>query len=321
MTITTAAVDALRDNITELWGRVESKGAARDRATLAKLQATLGAITPADLDLASFDVWAVNSSAGKDSQAMLDVMVEFADAIGFDRDRIVVIHADLGRAEWAGTRELAAEQAAHYGVGFVVTKARTKDGTERDLVDQIRARGMFPDNANRYCTSDQKRGPCRRAMTDLARELDGYGSRPIRILNLLGIRGEESAARAKVSPIVPAFIDGKPQAGSSGRKHVTTLFPIYDWTEDQVWARIKSSGVRYHPAYDLGMPRLSCVFCVFAPRSALIIAGRHNRELLAEYVAVERDIGHTFRKDLPIADIADAVDSDELVRIGGAWDM
>ena len=51
----------------------------------------------------------------------------------------------------------------------------------------------------------------------------------------------------------------------------------------------------YHHAYDLGMPRLSCVFCIFAPESALLVAGKHNPDLLKQYVAVEEKIGHSFK--------------------------
>jgi hypothetical protein len=46
------------------------------------------------------------------------------------------------------------------------------------------------------------------------------------------------------------------------------------------------------------MPRLSCCFCIFSPRSALLLAAKHNPELLAQYVAVEKQIGHRFRKEL-----------------------
>ena len=63
----------------------------------------------------------------------------------------------------------------------------------------------------------------------------------------------------------------------------------------------------YHPAYDLGMPRLSCCFCIFSPRSALLLAGRHNPELLDEYVRVERAIGHRFRQDLSLAEVQQAL--------------
>ena len=71
-------------------------------------------------DLGSYDVILVNSSAGKDSQAMLDYIVELAGAAL--RDRIVVVHCDLGRVEWQGTRELAEAQARYYGVRFEVVK-------------------------------------------------------------------------------------------------------------------------------------------------------------------------------------------------------
>ena len=57
------------------------------------------------------------------------------------------------------------------------------------------------------------------------------------------------------------------------------------------------------------MPRLFCVFCVFAPKSALTIAGRHNPDLLDEYVAFEERIGHTFTHTMSIASVRDAIRS------------
>jgi hypothetical protein len=41
----------------------------------------------------------------------------------------------------------------------------------------------------------------------------------------------------------------------------------------------------------------------FSPRAALLLAGKHNPELLAEYVAVEKGIGHAFRLELPLASV------------------
>ena len=61
----------------------------------------------------------VNSSAGKDSQAMLDVVAQQAKSEEV-LDRLVVVHADLGRVEWPGTRELAELQARPYGFRFEV---------------------------------------------------------------------------------------------------------------------------------------------------------------------------------------------------------
>jgi hypothetical protein len=50
------------------------------------------------------------------------------------------------------------------------------------------------------------------------------------------------------------------------------------------------------------MPRLSCCF-IFSPRSALLLARKHKPELLAEYVKVEKQIGHRFRKELSLAGV------------------
>ena len=69
------------------------------------------------------------------------------------------------------------------------------------------------------------------------------------------------------------------------------------------------------------MPRLSCCFCIFSPRSALLLAGKHNPELLAEYVAVERRIGHAFRLELPLASIQEALASGEETRSVPDWAM
>ena len=97
------------------------------------------------------------------------------------------------------------------------------------------------------------------------------------------------------------------QRASNGRRHVDVWLPLHSWTVQQVSQRIRASGVRHHPAYDLGMPRLSCCFCIFSPRSALLLAGQHNPELLAEYVALEKQIGHRFRLELSLAEVQDAL--------------
>jgi 3'-phosphoadenosine 5'-phosphosulfate sulfotransferase (PAPS reductase)/FAD synthetase len=94
---------------------------------------------PPVVELAKYDWIVINSSAGKDSQCMLDVLAEQAKAERVE-DRVVVVHADLGdRVEWPGTRELAAEQAAHYGFRFEIV--RRKQG---DILDEVRQRHRSP---------------------------------------------------------------------------------------------------------------------------------------------------------------------------------
>lgn len=244
-------------------------------------------------DLAGYDWIVVATSAGKDSQVTLGVTVEAARVAGVD-GRVVAVHADLGRVEWPGTKELAAEQADCYGVRFEVVKA-----TGGDLLDRVEARGMWPDAARRWCTSDLKRGPCRTLFTRLTDEWrNGGGRGRCRILSVMGMRAQESPARAKR----PAFRhdDG---ASNKTRRYVDEWLPVHAWTLDEVWAYIAASGVPHHPAYDAGMPRLSCSLCVLASRSALVRAAQLRPDLAAEYVRVEIKTGHRFRKDLSMAEI------------------
>jgi len=240
-------------------------------------------------NLTDYDIILVNSSAGKDSQAMLTMLAEMAEDQGVS-DRLIVVHCDLGRVEWEGTRELAEEQASLYDLRFEVVR-RDKG----DLLEQIEARGMFPSSAARYCTSDQKTSQVAKLMTRLVREANL--DRPVRILNCLGIRAQESPARAKKA----AFEVDK--TASNGKRHVDRWLPIFDWTTDQVWATIRESGLPYHPAYDAGMPRLSCVFCVLSGEKELKIAARLNPALADEYIAVEERIGHSFKNGRTIASI------------------
>lgn len=256
---------------------------------------SLALASPTLPDLASYDRIIVNTSAGKDSQAMLDVVVHAAEQAGV-RDRIVAFHADLGRVEWPGTPELAAEHAAHYGVRF--EKIARPQG---DLLAQIEQRGRFPDNARRYCTSDHKRGQGRKLLTALVRELEL--SRPARLLACMGFRRQESPSRRKKTML------RRDEGASNGLRHVDEWLPILEWDLDEVWRRIADAGTRPHPAYAAGMPRLSCCFCVLASRGALVRAAQLMPDLAAEYAAVEVRIDHRFRKDLSMAEIIEAAAS------------
>lgn len=260
--------------------------------------------------LSSYEWVVCHSSAGKDSQTALRQTVLEADRQGFPRERIVVAHQDLGRMEWKGTKALAALQALRYGLRFEVTRYRNRDGAELTLLDYVRQRGKWPSASNRFCTSEFKRGPGNRLLTRLSRERRGA------MLQVFGFRAEESTNRAKK----PVFVQDK--RASTGIKPVFNWLPIHQWTEEQVWADIRRSSVPSHPAYELGMPRLSCCFCIFAPKGALMIAAKHNRELFAEYLRLEAAIGHDFQYQHPLRMIKEALDSGETPPpMTGKWNM
>ena len=247
-------------------------------------------------DLSTYDIVMVNSSAGKDSQASLDVVAEAARAAGV-LDRVVVVHADLGDAEWDGVPELAAE---HYGLRFELARRTAADVSTETILERVASRGMWPDSARRWCTSDHKRGPIRKIMTVLVAEPRDSGTvvdRPVRLLNVMGLRAAESTARARRIPYAAN------QAASNGKRHVDDWYPIHHCTLPQVWSRIAAAGTRPHPAYAAGMSRLSCRFCVLSSRADHVCSARLNPQLAEQYAAVEAAVGHTFRATLSMADI------------------
>lgn len=262
------------------------------------------------MDLKQYDLIVINTSGGKDSQTMMRQVVLMAEAQEFPKHNIIAAHADLGRMEWSGTRQLAQKQAEVYDISFHAISR-----PQGDILEQVEARGMWPSSTTRFCTSDHKRDQISKIITKLHRER-GIKGRTFRVLNCMGLRAQESPARAK-----------KPEMELNKRlttnsREVWTWLPILHWTEEEVWQDIEASGVEHHKAYDLGMPRLSCIFCIFAPRPALILAGKHNPELLADYVDVEQKINHTFRVDLALKSIQDAVHAGEHVdAMNGQWNM
>lgn len=250
--------------------------------------------------LAEYDLIVLNYSGGKDSNAAADVVMEQARAEGVT-DRVVMVYADLGEMAWAGTKELAVEHAAHYGVRLEVVARRHKlTGLVETILERVAARGLWPDAGRRWCTSDHKRGPVLKLITSLVKELRDSGraiGRPARVLQVFGFRAQESKARAARTRYAPD------RRASNGRRDVDVWLPIHGWTVEQVWTRIRAAGTRPHPAYAAGMTRLSCVFCVLASRADLITAVRLNPELAERYAQVEETTGHRFRQDLSMRQV------------------
>jgi len=279
-----------------------------------------------DVRLADYDVIFVNSSAGKDSQSMLDFIVDKAGVEerhfnwepGEIKSRIVVCHADLGRADWPGTPELAEEHAGHYDLPFY--KCRREIG---DLLDEVQVRKKWPAPAQRYCTAHHKRDQCNKVITRLTREIQEEIEDPhckIHFLNCFGFRAEEGPRRSKMPQIA------RNNRISNGKREVHDWLPIQAWKYEEVWARIRGAGTQWHWAYDRGMTRLSCRFCIYAPRSQLLLAGSQpeNVDLLEECVRIEKAIDHTFKADLSLTEVQEAIHAGELPVLqadDGAWDM
>lgn len=255
------------------------------------------------MDLTQYDLVLLNTSGGKDSSVMAWNVTKMAEAQGV-KDRLVLGHATF-REEWDGTIEIVRQQAAQLGLPYhVVTRGE-------GLLDYVRRRRMWPSSQARYCTSDFKRAPIDKLITKLAPGIE----RRVRVLNVMGLRAQESPARAKK---VKFKVN---ERRTNGRRHVDDWLPILGLKLGEVWETIKANAIPQHVAYSLGMPRLSCVLCVFSPKSALMLAGKHNIELLREYAAVEKEIGHDFREGFKIADVLAEVEAGKDAGPVADWKM
>jgi DNA sulfur modification protein DndC len=213
-------------------------------------------------------------SGGKDSQAMYNYLKTIIPA-----GQLVVVHAHLDGVEWAGVVEHIKGTIDPMVEYFQVSAGKT-------FFQMVEARGMWPSAQHRQCTSDLKNAPIYKLINKLANER-GFKI----VVNCIGIRAAESAARAKKEPLKI----NKKLTGKGTKKTVYDWMPIFTWTTEDVFGFIRKNGQEPHWAYAKGMSRLSCCFCILASKSDMRIAAEINPEMLEKVAALEIKIGHTMK--------------------------
>lgn len=270
---------------------------------------------------------AISISGGKDSQALLNGLVTEKHRLGWPGP-VFAIHAHLGRAEWQQTLPHCQKIARDAGVELIVVRRSQGDLVDRwqQRMETLRGTGkpFWSSAANRYCTSDLKRGPINKHLRKFKL-----------VVSAEGIRADESRNRAK-QPVLSVrggittsrLLGLKPSEAISqwqeqGRLALTWN-AIHHWSLEAVWEACGTSlddlerrrrlyrqgdlinaldGWPAHPAYVLGNQRLSCALCVLASRNDLINGARHNPQLYQELVEMEAQSGFTFRQDLSLAEL------------------
>ncbi|MFB7836023.1 phosphoadenosine phosphosulfate reductase family protein [Streptomyces sp. NPDC056056] len=241
------------------------------------------------------DIVLIQTSAGKDSVVALHRTVAAARKAGC-MHKLRVMHCDLGQAEWPGVRQLARRQAERYGIPFILVQS---DGGFLGMVED---RGRWPDAARRLCTAYLKRDPTGPVITKLVESL-GLDRQAI-VLNIMGVRSAESRSRARKSRLT---VDDRT---SSSNRLVLTWNIIHQLPDSRVWQEIADNALEYHPIYDTGLQRLSCVYCVLAGPDWLVLAtricfalGMPHPDL---YTELERRIHHSFKQDLTLGGVVAA---------------
>lgn len=207
-------------------------------------------------------------SGGKDSAAMSLWLTEQ----GIEHDRVFM---DTGWEHESVYRYLRGPLTDALGP---IVEIRGPESME----ELVLRKGIFPTGSRRFCTEELKKKPLRdyiRAIQDGGRE----------VLNTVGIRAEESEARAK-----------NPEWEWSDYFDCEVFRPVLRWTLDDVIEIHRRHGLAPHPFYTLdeGVKRLGCWPCLYATKAEIRFIADHDparieriRELEAKVSARAKEKG------------------------------
>lgn len=273
----------------------------------------------------------VNTSGGKDSDAMLTEIWSWVHRHHISSDRIYVITADLERNEWSFTLPHI-QRFTQSLTGKQVLVVRRPQGDVLQmwedryhrLQEQGRTTTPFWSSASqRYCTSGAKRAQIDKAIIQLFPE-------DYTVINCIGLRAEESLRRSRAKPLT--YKKRSPTAPTRNR-HVYNWLPIHGWSLRDVWQTLgwtleeltllqedvrkrvtpgdyqalmsvcQEWGYHWNPAYALGNTRQSCSLCVMASQSDLQNGIRWNPDHFRDISKLERRTGFSFQSNQWLSDL------------------
>jgi DNA sulfur modification protein DndC len=232
----------------------------------------------------------VNHSGGKDSTRTLGfVRRRFPDSPTY------AVMADTGfeHKKPISAVQFTRERCAEFGLELTVVR-----NPRRTYLEMVEQRGKFPSAQYRQCTSDLKRGPIEKYIRSLPHPF---------IVNCMGIRAEESNARARLSPLELN------RSLTTRTRTVYNWFPIFDQTLGQVLAWHWVNAIRLHPVYvpeyhkdgTTGgyLRRFSCRVCIFSIDADLRAIHERDREAFDAVSKLETKIGFTMRPGASLVQI------------------
>lgn len=249
-------------------------------------------------------VVSIGVSGGKDSQACAIAVNRYLDSIGHTGARVLV-HADLGRIEWTDSMIICEELADKLGLELMVVRRNAGDMLSRwqgrwannvarySELECVKVILPWSTPSMRFCTSELKVDVITSA---LKKRFPGKD-----IVNVAGIRREESAARRKM-PVAAPQLKLK-RKGNVG----ITWNAIIDWTLSDVFDLIEQSSLRLHKAYtNYGSSRVSCAFCIMSSEHDMKASAHcpDNHLIYRELVDLEAKSTFAFQGNRWLGDIA-----------------
>jgi len=196
-------------------------------------------------------------SGGKDSMAVASALARHLQ--DYEGPKLL-LHANLGSVEWADSWPACQRMAE--ALGWEVDSCTRKAGGMMErwegrwqssirrytAMETVSVVLPWSTPAMKFCQSELKVDPI---SSYIKRR---FGKQPV--LNVTGVRAQESSSRAKQPICAPA--PKLPPGSQSWRA-------IHHWTLEDVWAEIREAGIEAHEGYTLyGSTRISCRWCIMS---------------------------------------------------------
>jgi 3'-phosphoadenosine 5'-phosphosulfate sulfotransferase (PAPS reductase)/FAD synthetase len=252
-------------------------------------------------------VLAVGVSGGKDSDACAIAVAKHLDQIGHRGPRLLV-HSDLGRIEWKDSLPSCERLARRLGWELLVVRRQAGDMLARwegrwknnvlryEDLSCVKLILPWSTPSMRFCTSELKTAVIASAL----KKRFPHGE----ILNVTGIRRQESANRSKM-PVSAPHVGLTRRAGAG-----LTWNAIIEWPVQDVVYAIHAAGLSLHEAYTTyGVSRVSCVFCIMSSETDLIASSlcEDNHEPYIRMVELEAKSTFSFQGNRWLSDVAPQV--------------
>jgi 3'-phosphoadenosine 5'-phosphosulfate sulfotransferase (PAPS reductase)/FAD synthetase len=217
----------------------------------------------------------VSVSGGKDSTALL--LYALNNLQVNKEDEIIPVFADT---EWEHKYTYEYLDYLEEKLGIKIVRIKNEIGGMREIVLHKK---FMPNRLRRYCTEELKQKPFKKWV------YENFVSKNIDFINLVGVRREESKARANEESF-------KIMRETYNRKafYVKTLQPIVYWTTERVFQYIEENGLEPNPLYKKGYKRVGCYPCIFANKAELqMLDGEYLERLRNLEKEVSEKIGKT----------------------------
>ena len=127
------------------------------------------------------------------------------------------------------------------------------------MLDLCLWKGRFPSSMARFCTIELKLDAIKRYCTGPAvAESIARGGRPSDVIQWVGIRRDESRARAGA------------EEWSTDSLGNLVYRPLVEWTKQACFDLLKRHEVKPNPLYKLGMGRVGCMPCINARKAEIL---------------------------------------------------